>query len=557
MKKRLHPLLLAFLLPVALGASFVGRPCFVDDSYHLLMAKGLLEHPLRPYDFKADDAGPNNPGWEYGRPPRMVNPPLHHYLLALFLKAGGDRIWLARLGFLLLSGLSALLIFLLSQRFMVPPLPATVFAVLTPAFWLSSYSLLIDPTMLLFFLAALLFWIDGLRKNSTPLLVAAGLSMGAACLTKYTAALVVPLAFLWWLLRPREERRFRPLLFLGLPFLLLGLWSLWNVHTYGAPHLLASSKRVVQEFHWTNLLVFLTFFSGVFLFPLFAWLWDLRLARRPFLAAAGLTLILFALLAGPWGGFSMDQALLVSLLAGGGVLFFQLVAQTVVARALPSDVFLLLWLFLNSIQMIFIMGWFAGRYYLTVLPPAVFLFYRALQRRWPHAPGALRRFSTLIEALLFLSGLALATADHLQATARRRIVDELERDGWTDAGRRCFALGDSFTGDYLKAAGWTTAFPETRFQHGDLVLKNDVVMPAWWFRPEKDRFRPLKIYEYASRFPLRVMDNQGAAGFYASVWGALPFSFSRSPLERYVLLEYAGEAPSESPRRALPHRAGI
>jgi len=33
------------------------------------------------------------------------------------------------------------------------------------------------------------------------------------------------------------------------------------------------------------------------------------------------------------------------------------------------------------------------------------------------------------------------------------------------------------------------------------------------------------------------MDNRGAAGFYASAWGPLPFTLSRSPLERYGLFE--------------------
>ena len=36
---------------------FVHRAYFVDDYYHMEMAKGILEHPLRPYDFRTDDNG--------------------------------------------------------------------------------------------------------------------------------------------------------------------------------------------------------------------------------------------------------------------------------------------------------------------------------------------------------------------------------------------------------------------------------------------------------------------------------------------------------------------
>jgi hypothetical protein len=77
-----------FFLPIVLGAPFVGRAFFVDDNYQMLMARGILDHPLRPYDFKADDNGRDNAGWERGQPPRMVNPPLHHYILGLFSKIG-------------------------------------------------------------------------------------------------------------------------------------------------------------------------------------------------------------------------------------------------------------------------------------------------------------------------------------------------------------------------------------------------------------------------------------------------------------------------------------
>jgi hypothetical protein len=65
-----------FFLPLLLGAPFVGRAFFVDDNYQMLMARGTMEHPLRPYDFKADDNGLANSGWDPGQPPRMVNPPL-------------------------------------------------------------------------------------------------------------------------------------------------------------------------------------------------------------------------------------------------------------------------------------------------------------------------------------------------------------------------------------------------------------------------------------------------------------------------------------------------
>ena len=41
--KRVSPLVWVFLLPIVLGAPFVGRAFFVDDHYQMLMARGILD----------------------------------------------------------------------------------------------------------------------------------------------------------------------------------------------------------------------------------------------------------------------------------------------------------------------------------------------------------------------------------------------------------------------------------------------------------------------------------------------------------------------------------
>jgi hypothetical protein len=542
-------LFLAWLLPFALGLPFVGRAVFVDDHYHRLMARGLLEHPARPYDFRADDAGPDNLAWERGSFPRMVNPPLHHYLLAAFEGLGGGRLWVTRLGALAFSSLAAVFLFLLARRWLFPPWPVTALAVLTPAFWLSSYSLLIDSTMLTFFLASLWAWVEGLRKGSAPLLAAAGLMMGCTVLTKYTGGFVCVLAVVWWAMQ--EKRRPRDLLWLLVPAAVLLAWNAWTAAVYGAPHLLASSERVVQTFQWSNVLVFLIFFSGVLLAPLAGWA---QAGRGPRLAAGLSAALLAGFLSSAKGGYDVLQAVQMAAFAFGGVLFLLEALRR--AGSSPERRFLAVWLLLGSLQMVFVMGWFAARYYLVVLPPAILLFYAWLQDAGRSFPSRLNRRQSLAAAAFFAAGLALAWADHRQAGVHRLVRADVVRDGWEAAGGRRFYLGDSFTGSVLKDAGWETAFPETEFKPGDLVLARQVVMPAWWFRLVRlesahgpdgpglfartdgpGQFEIVKVYEYPWAFPLRVMDNDGAAGFYASVWGALPFAASKSPLDRYVLLK--------------------
>src|SRR3954470_11679083 len=99
-------LLLLGGLVLATSLPFVNRAYFVDDFYFVTMAKGILQHPARPYDFVSDDAGIANVAWERGQQPRMVNPPLFHYFLAAVIKLVGDDVWKLRTASLVFPWLS-------------------------------------------------------------------------------------------------------------------------------------------------------------------------------------------------------------------------------------------------------------------------------------------------------------------------------------------------------------------------------------------------------------------------------------------------------------------
>ncbi|MBK8870091.1 MAG: glycosyltransferase family 39 protein [Elusimicrobia bacterium] len=517
----------------------MGRAFFVDDNYQMLMARGAVKHPLRPYDFKADDNGLDNSGWDRGQPPRMVNPPLHHYILGLFSKCVGHRLAGVRSLSLLLAGGSAVFIYLLAARLAVPPWGATVMSVLTPAFWLSSYSLLIDSTLLFFFLGALWTWIEGLRRRSSGWLGVSGTLMGLALLTKYTGVLLFPVAALYAWTDREHGRRWKPWLTFLIPLAFFAAWSVWNMATYGAVHFTESAKRVVQTFTLGHVLIFLIFLGGVFLIPLATW-GGLGGNRRTVTLGFVVALGLMVLLMSPWGGFGVGTSLLMAVLAVGGLMFLW---ETVVLLKDPnyfSDPFLVGWLWLGSMQMIFVMPWVAARYYLTLVVPVVFLLVRMGQRRWALAPSKWARAQGGAVAVLFLFSAGLAVGDYLQADAQRAVSRDVLRDNLLEGGRRGVFLGDSFTSSYLKTVGWEPGFPNTDFSPGTLVLKQEVVMPPWWFRPKSLPLRPLKRYVYPSRWPWRVMDNNASAGFYASCWGGLPFAFSQGPLERYALYEVGG-----------------
>src|SRR5262249_13683892 len=150
---------------------------FVDDYYFVTIAKGIIQNPLRPYDFKSDDAGIGVVGWERGHAPRMVNPLLFHYFLAAAIKLFGDVPWKLRAASLIFSLAAVWSMYFLGKRFVSNPLGAAVLMAVCPAYWLTSYSLLIDCALAAFLLASLLTFFIAQEKKSTGWALASGVLM--------------------------------------------------------------------------------------------------------------------------------------------------------------------------------------------------------------------------------------------------------------------------------------------------------------------------------------------------------------------------------------------
>jgi len=530
--------LLIFFVPLLLSLPFLNRAYFVDDHYFVQIAAWLSEHPALPYHFSADDAGPQTRGWEENGFVRMVNPLLHHYVLALIIKLAGAREWILRLGCVLLSCFSALFIFSLARRWAKRPFLVTLLILLTPVHWLTAHSLLIDSTMGFFFFGALLWFVLASERDSLAFVVLSGLFMGCAFLSKYTALLILPVTGVWWLLNLKISQRScqglkRPWIYVvawGIGLLFLLAYSAWTAHLYGRPHILAASERMVRTSGWGKWLVFFVFMSGATLAPLLSW--GLAGLRRS-LVVGLVSFSLGTFLSTRMGGFTWIQGQLIALWFTTSLLFLgQLVVRGLMWQGVV-DRFLLLWVLSFMVMMFVVMDWVAVRYYVIVTPALIFLLARLVEDKWP-VRGALV-LSAAAAVLLVVTG-GIGYADYKQSDASRNLVGTLEANGF-EGGDRHFYLGDSFTMSYLMHHGWTACFPDTVFRVGDQIIGNEVTMPLKWFARRPVVLREIAQFEYPSRFPIKIMDYEGSAGFYASVWGALPFTISLGPWERFHLFE--------------------
>jgi hypothetical protein len=593
-KDRRALLLLTFLL-LATTLPFVNRAYFVDDYYFVTMAKGIIDHPLRPYDFLSDDAGIANVGWERGHAPRMVNPPLFHYFLAGVIKVWGEDAWKLRTASLLFSLLSLWAAYYLGRRFVKHPLAAASLLAVTPAFWLTSYSLLIDSTLLAFCLWALLFFIWAQKYRRWSYYLVSGLFMGAALLTKYTGFLIFPVLLLWgW--RWRDHKAW---LGTGLAFgtcgVLFGLWCLWTTLTYGEPHFTATftrgfhpaapigllcfilfvlgtylywrfsgTRRVkmagavwitgalacgivylklpsltvwIQTFYIDKIIGVASFLSGCSVFLLFMPFWLWKRNRQQFALAALLLTLMGVIFHSRIGGYeALQSAMLAFFIACTGLFILEMIRHFRPSGD-RNPQWLLAWTTLGLIELVVVMPWTAGRYLLIVMPPVVWLFTRYAEetRRW--------RLWKISWVATFVMGAALARVDFQQANVIQPLSQVLQSQKplfeamAPKPKHHWYYLADTFDGSqpYVLSLGWENVFPYQDFAPGSLFLRSVYRKSSWWTVKNPERFQAVALWEYPSRIPLRVMDVPASAGFYASCWGILPYAITPHPLERFEL----------------------
>ncbi len=166
-------------------------------------------------------------------------------------------------------------------------------------------------------------------------------------------------------------------------------------------------------------------------------------------------------------------------------------------------------------------------------PTASILIVRHLERRggigvkgrfsWQHVPLVLAGLLTL----------ALTWADvRLADTARTAAADIDAR--YRQRKDHLWFVGHWGFQYYMEARGFTELDRATRLHRGDLLIvpNNNTNVPPL----EPKMFLEAARLEYVACPILTTMHAAVGAGFYASVWGPLPFVFGAIPAERYDVL---------------------
>ncbi len=531
------PRLILGAVVVASLLPFIGKPFHIDDPMYLWAAQHIAVDPLHFYDFDVNWYGSFAPMYELNKNPPLVS----FYLAAVGMLLGWSEVAL-HVGMLLPAIALAFGVQALARQLGARPLLAALTAWATPVMLVSATTLMSDVLMLSVWCWAATLWIDGVDRNSRGRLVAGAVLLGLCPLVKYFGLALLPLlAVAAW---GRSRRVSSWLGYLAIPLVIIGayqgymiLYHDWNPLADVAQYALNIEVKETYA-PAERVLVGLSFLGGCLLTTLFfaPYLWSRAMLFAWAGVAVATALGLRALGAiGPLalhvdGTTRWDVTLQLAVYIVAGAHLLALAARTLWQDRTVDVLVLVLWLggvwFFASFT-----NWTTtARAVLPAAPAAAILLTRALAHR-SSGPGAAATAAALTAGLAI--SLTVAWADYsLAASARTAATRVTTHHG--DTGGTIYFQGAWGFQQYMETAGATRLdFDGVRLLPRDLVVTpanntNLVTLPEW-------ALYELETFELPAGVGVTTLSTARGAGFYAALYGPLPFTFGPVPPERYTV----------------------
>ncbi len=528
---RTHQRVGLILLTLGLLLPFAGKAVHLDDPIFLWTAGQIREAPADFFGFEVNWYGPIESMARVNK-----NPPLLSFYLALVEWVAGSSEVAMHVGMLLPSIALVLGLYALARSFCREAWLVVLVAITTPVFLVSATSLMADVPMLAFFVGCLVFFVRGLDEDRDLDYWIAGTLLGLGVLTKYSCLALIPLVFVYGLARKRRFGSWVSTLLIGVA--IATAYDLYFSARYGFHPLLDVMRfsveydsRVEQPFV-ERAATGLFFLGGCTLGNLF-WLpfaWRLRTLAFGVAVGSSIAAGFVMLFVERSPGFEITLQQFVFALAGLHVA--GLVGRDFFARRRNADSLLLgLWV-LGFIGFATFANWTTNaRSILPSVPAIAVLLVRCLEAR-----GELRRTQWIpaLSCSLVLA-VSVALADSQWASSARLAARELSTSGLLSKGTLYFQGSWGFQ-HYMEEAGVErVAIGDTRLVAGDRVvipMNGANVSP-----PPRGASRLIRTEVFAVSSWIAIMSMQRSAGFYASEWGSLPYSFGRTLPERYGVFE--------------------
>lgn len=527
----------AVLLP------FADKAFHIDDTLFLWTAKQILNKPWDFYGFQG-----NWDGTLAAAPDIIKNPPVAAYYLALAGWAGGFSERALHLAFILPAFMAVWGTYALARRMTSMPLLAALLALATPAFLVSSTTLMSDVLMVAFWVWAVFFWIKGVEDSSRLSLLLSAVLIAMCALTKYFGISLIPLLAAYSILKGRKG--FSAFIFLFIPVAALAGYHLYTQVLYGRGLLLDASTYATQiqggsPERLDKALVGLVFAGGCVMTALFFLpsVWGIKAIIPGLVLIAGGCVYLvsrnsFGIIDLWTGDFGWVYASQLAVYAAAGIGIFVLALVDIIKRRDAFSVLVGLWVVGTFAFTVFFNWTVNARSILPMAPAVAILLARAAEEA---SPGKLRAWAPLILALAV--SFVVALADYRLANSAKDAAETIA-DKYSRGPGQLWFQGHWGFQYYLEArgakpiewkniqmkAGDTVAFP---FNNTGLRL-----LP-------QDRFAVIEDFQYTPSPFLSTMTLGPGAGFYASEWGPLPFMLLPPNDERYQVLLFKQQKPIE------------
>jgi hypothetical protein len=504
------------LLILAVLITFLNslKPLHMDDADYYTYATQIARAPLDPYGFEVKEGVPAN---------HYLVPPVLPYWLAIASKLFGDHLALWKWWLLPFALLFVLSLYGALERFAPGlELPLVCMTALSPAF-LPSWNLMLDLPALAISLCGLVTFFRACDKQSVLLGALAGVLLGVAAQTKYTAFVAPAVAIVYAFLFGRARAGF---LTLALAAAVFVGWECFIAAKYGESHFIYSLHQRGGGFG-TRVARLLLPLIGVLggVAPGLALLGLLALGvRRRFIATLGIAMCLGyvalafvpdrygVLLRDAGGRERLTLSNVIFGLCGLGVCTIVGIAawrlcrrqwDSQVGSALfRADLFLVLWLTLELAGYLVLSPFPATRRLVGLLVVATIVAGRLASQSCVSRPR-IRLMRWLVVGTAAL-GLCYFAVDLRDARAQRKVAQTAAlRIRSEDPTAKIWCYGAWGFKHYAKAAGMLPIVSDRSKVHaGDWLVVGYQPFEPW---PGWEGFAPVTEVAAKDRLPVRMM----------------------------------------------------
>ena len=538
----------AAVVVIATLLPFLKKAYFQDSYIYLKPAEYILQKPLDPYGISLGCRGDLFF--------KETHPPLTSYILASVAYFGNlNSEWEVNLIYILLAGLTAACVYLLSKEYIKNGLLASLLACISPSFLICFSQVNADPITLFFWILTLALLFEAVRTRHMATFLLSGISAGFASLSSFQSLMLLPLCTFYLILKKVKIDKI-------LYFLLaaLGIFSLWcveNLFYYGKLQLLnasgAGEVKIGLHLIGNKLISAFSIIGGAGVFPFLYiyFFYKIKNWLRIFFIITAITfLFVFYSKFEDIALYSIHQKILLSFFLACGI-----TATTLMLKELAMLLFghgphasksenalFLLWFWGVIIYNILLMPFESARYLLPAFVPLVIVLIRKIEEA-----GAVVDYKQPVVAAICLNSIlcvGLLYSDYKHADIYRDLASKIKIGKLNN--KKVYFDGNWGFWYYMERQGAIRAYNYgNTIADGNLFVRPIYSSPKPLERDFDSHLNLLKSKTYNESFPLRLLSKPSQAGFYSQVWGFLPYSFSREPLDTFSIYQYREEGNAQ------------